>query len=112
MLRLGELPAAEDAIAQANILDNTNPLVWALSAVTCLTFGKHRIAQARFALNEAYKYGLSNTDLLEEIGDLFEKESLFADAQQAYEALIKLEPNNGTAHYKLGVVLANENNAN
>jgi len=44
LLRLGELPAAEDAIAQANILDNTNPLVWALSAVTCLTFGKHRIA--------------------------------------------------------------------
>ena len=40
LLRLGELTAAEEAIAQANILDNTNPIIWGLSAVLCLMFGK------------------------------------------------------------------------
>ncbi len=38
-IRLDELAAAEDAISQANILDNTNPLPWALSTILCLKFG-------------------------------------------------------------------------
>lgn len=42
-IRLGELAAAEDAISQANILDNTNPLSWALSTILCLKFGKQRL---------------------------------------------------------------------
>lgn len=44
LLRLGELPAAEEAIAQANILDNTNPHVWGLSVLSCLSFGTQRLA--------------------------------------------------------------------
>lgn len=35
-LRLGELNNAEDAITQANILDNTNPIIWGLNTVLCL----------------------------------------------------------------------------
>jgi uncharacterized protein HemY len=42
-IRLGELAAAEDAISEANILDNTNPLSWALSCMLCLKFGKQRL---------------------------------------------------------------------
>jgi hypothetical protein len=49
---------------------------------------------------------------LEEIGDQFERNSLFTDAEKAFETLIKLEPSNGTAHYKLGVVMTNEKNPN
>jgi tetratricopeptide (TPR) repeat protein len=36
LLRLGEVIAAEDAIDQANILDNQNCLSWALSSLICL----------------------------------------------------------------------------
>lgn len=42
-LRLDELQSAEDAISQANILDNTNPLSWALSTILCLKHGKNRL---------------------------------------------------------------------
>ena len=43
MLRLGELCSAEDAISQANILDNTNPKIWGLMAILCLTTGNDRL---------------------------------------------------------------------
>ena len=36
LLRLGDTIAAEDAIDQANILDNENCLSWALSSLICL----------------------------------------------------------------------------
>ena len=44
LIRLGELTAAEDAIAQANILDNLNPNVWALNTILCLNYGNQRLA--------------------------------------------------------------------
>ena len=43
MLRLGELSQAEDAISQANILDNTNPNVWGLMTILCLSSGSQRM---------------------------------------------------------------------
>lgn len=43
LVRLGELAAAEDAIAQANILDNLNPDIWALNTILCLKYGKQRL---------------------------------------------------------------------
>lgn len=39
LLRLGEYSQAEDAITQANILDNTNPKVWGLMSILCLSIG-------------------------------------------------------------------------
>ena len=39
LLRLGELEEAEDAISQANVLDNTNPKVWGLMTILCLSTG-------------------------------------------------------------------------
>ena len=38
-----------EAIAQANILDNLNPLIWALNAILCLKYGRQRLNQACFA---------------------------------------------------------------
>lgn len=43
LLRVGELAQAEDAISQANILDNTNPKIWALMTILCLTTGPSRL---------------------------------------------------------------------
>ena len=50
LIKLGELEAAEDAISQANILDNNNPNSWGLSTILCLSFEKERLQQARFCL--------------------------------------------------------------
>lgn len=110
LLRLGELAAAEEAIAQANILDNTNPLVWGLNAVLCLMYGRHRLVQARFAIKEAFRLGLRDAALLEEIGDYFEGEELFTDGQQAYELAVEIDPENGTVLQKLGHLYSNDKN--
>lgn len=80
LLRLGDVIAAEDAIDQANILDNQNCLSWALSSLICLQQGSKRLTQAKYCLREAISKGLSNSALLEELGDLFVQESQFEDA--------------------------------
>lgn len=71
-MKLGELESAEDAISQANILDNTNPKVWTLNAILCMKFGKQRVHQARYALKNAISFGICDAGLLEELGELFE----------------------------------------
>lgn len=71
LLRLGELGQAEDAITQANILDNTNPKVWGLMTVLCLTTGASRLNQANLSFKEGVRLGLNCTEIIEEIGDLY-----------------------------------------
>jgi len=109
-IRLNELPAAEDAISQANILDNTNPLSWALNTILCLKFGQQRLQQARFSMNQAIRLGIKDSMILEEIGDLFESEGLFHDAAQAYKICSSADPVNGAVLQKLGGIYCNENN--
>ena len=72
LLRVGDLAAAEDAIAQANILDNTNPNVWGLMTILCLTTGAQRLAQANLSFKEAIDLGLKDHQQIEEIGDLYQ----------------------------------------
>ena len=72
LVRLGELAAAEDAIAQSNILDNLNPCIWALNGILCLKYGQQRLEQARFSLEQALSLGLKEKQLLEELGDMLE----------------------------------------
>ena len=60
--------------------------------------GQQRIVQAKFALSEAYKYGLKDTAILEEIGDFFDCEQLYTDAQKAFETLVIIDQTNGSAY--------------
>ena len=71
LLKLNELSQAEEALTQANILDNLNAEVWGLLTIMCLQSGEKRIIQARQAMVEAMKLGLENPELLGEIGELF-----------------------------------------
>jgi Tfp pilus assembly protein PilF len=75
LLRLGDAIAAEDAIDQANILDNENCLSWAISSLICLQQSSKRLTQAKFCLREAIRKGLNDAALLEELGDLFVMEN-------------------------------------
>ena len=54
-------------------------------------YGKQKILQAKFAINEAYKYGLRDTAILEEIGDFFDRQLLHRDAQKAFEVLVAID---------------------
>ncbi|XP_061173813.1 cilia- and flagella-associated protein 70-like isoform X1 [Saccostrea echinata] len=63
--RLGELAEAEDALSEANILNNTDPEVWGYLSLVCLKTGRQ--LEAEQAYKYALKLNLSDYDLLAEI---------------------------------------------
>ena len=50
--RMGTLPEAEDALCEANILNNRDPEVWAYLTLVCLQTGRS------FEAEQSYKYAL------------------------------------------------------
>ncbi|XP_028841573.1 cilia- and flagella-associated protein 70-like isoform X2 [Denticeps clupeoides] len=66
--RMGDLAEAEDALTEANLLNNNHPLVWAYLALVCLRTGRKLEAE------QCYKYtvklNLHNQELLQEIKGL------------------------------------------
>ncbi len=52
LTQLGELSEAEDALAEANVLNNTDPEVWAYLSLVCLKTGRELEAE------QAYKYAI------------------------------------------------------
>uniref|UniRef100_A0A8C9VLY4 Cilia and flagella associated protein 70 n=1 Tax=Scleropages formosus TaxID=113540 RepID=A0A8C9VLY4_SCLFO len=66
--QLGELTEAEDALMEANVLNNTNAEVWGYLSLVCLQAGK------RLEAEQSYKYAikldLQNEKLLQEIKEL------------------------------------------
>ena len=69
MLRDGDLEGAEAALAEANILDASNPKVWGHLCVVALL--AERVDEAEAALGSAFKTDLRDARLLAEIGRLF-----------------------------------------
>ena len=66
--RMGDLSEAEDALCEANILNNADPEVWGYLAMVCLRSG--RKVEAEQAYKYALKVNLCDEKLLEEIGRL------------------------------------------
>ena len=50
---MGELSEAEDALAEANILNNSDPEVWAYLCMVCLRTNR------QFEAEQAYKYAIT-----------------------------------------------------
>lgn len=59
---MGEYLEAQDALAEANIQNYRDPLVWGWITLLCLRTNRETEAQRSF--NEATKWGISNVSLL------------------------------------------------
>lgn len=70
-LRLDRLEDAEDALQEANLLDNRNPEIWSYLTLLLLTAGQHRREEADKCLFQALRLGLSNPSLLREIATCY-----------------------------------------
>eukprot|EP00058_Branchiostoma_floridae_P027859 XP_002613350.1 hypothetical protein BRAFLDRAFT_118737 [Branchiostoma floridae] len=66
--RLGELSEAEDALSEANILNNADPEVWGYLSLVCLQTGRQ--LEAEQAYKYAIKVGLHDEGLMNEIHDM------------------------------------------
>nr|XP_006824936.1 PREDICTED: tetratricopeptide repeat protein 18-like [Saccoglossus kowalevskii] len=69
--RLGELSEAEDALSEANILNNTDAEVWGYLSLVCLKTARQ--LEAEQAYKYALKVGLQDENLLEEIHNVQEE---------------------------------------
>ena len=69
--RLQELDEAEEALSEANVLNNTNPVVWGFLAL--VTMRTRRKLEAEQCFKFATKLGLSDEKLLNEIEQLQNK---------------------------------------
>jgi tetratricopeptide (TPR) repeat protein len=114
-LRLDRLQDAEDALQEANLIDNRNPNVWAYLCVLCLHGGSQRMAEAEKSLAQALRLGLTNTAVLREMATSY----IAVDKLQTAEDLIRralanddlMGKSNPHTRRLLGDVLAGQNNA-
>ena len=114
-LRLDRLQDAEDALQEANLIDNRNPNVWAYLCVLCLHGGSQRMPEAEKSLEQALRLGLTNTSVLREMATSY----IAVDKLQTAENLIRRAlaeddlkgKSNPHTRRLLGDVLAGQNNA-
>ncbi|KAL3926126.1 MAG: hypothetical protein SGPRY_003450 [Prymnesium sp.] len=66
-LNLHQWEEAEEALAEANVLNNREEAVWAYLAILC--FGRSRYEEGEQALRQALKLGLCDGSLLTRIGE-------------------------------------------
>lgn len=78
---LGDLEQAEEALAEANVLNNRHPIVWGQLALLCLQ--KQRSEEASQSLEQAYKLGLAHAGLLCQLGEALFKAGQWQDAEAA-----------------------------
>lgn len=102
--RLYETSEAEDALNQANILDNLNYRVWGMMAILALY--KFRNPQALLCVKEAIRLGLAEVDseILIELGDIYSThQGGMPDlAIDCFQRVVTYHPNIGEAWQKLG----------
>lgn len=85
LLRLDELQDAEDALIEANLLDNRHPEIWSYLSLVCLSRGPHRIIEAEKSLDQSLRLGLSDVTILRELATSF----MSIDKLQTAEDLIR-----------------------
>jgi len=107
-LELGAYTDAEDALAEANILNNQNPQIWGYLALLCLQSTAPRVEEADQSLNQAVRLGLGDPSLLERIGASYATLGCYSQAESTLKRSTALSEN-GATRKLLGDVMAAQN---
>lgn len=84
-LRMEKLEEAEQALLQANLLDNRHPDIWAYLCILCIQCGGHRLAEADACLFQTLRLQQSDPNILRELATSF----MAVDKLQTAEDLIR-----------------------
>lgn len=84
-IRLDKLCDAEDALIEANLIDNRNADVWGYLCMVCLLTGPHRLEESTRALEQAMRLQLGSPALLRELAMAY----MAVDKLQIAEDLIR-----------------------
>ncbi|TPX41837.1 hypothetical protein SeLEV6574_g05897 [Synchytrium endobioticum] len=87
---LDELVEAEDAFAEANVLNNRDGEVWACLALLCGELG--RGFEAEQCVRHGLNAGLRNLGLLKQMGKMFAGQRSFAAAKECLLVALVLDP--------------------
>ena len=89
MLREGDAEGAEAALAEANVLDASNPNAWAHLAIVSLVAEPPRIDEAERATSAAFKRGVDDVETLAELADRFMRVGGWKHAEAAARRAVK-----------------------
>eukprot|EP01039_Chlorochromonas_danica_P005335 gene5335-5870_t len=84
-LRLDKLVEAEEALIEANLLDNRNAEIWAMLTILCLHRSPPRLQEAERCLFQTLRLGLDNATTLRELAMAF----ISGDKLQLAEDLLR-----------------------
>lgn len=90
-IRLSRYMDAEDALKEANLLDNRNPDVWAYLSLLCLTNGSNRYEEAEKCLRQSLRLGLNNSVLLRELATTYMSIDKLSTAEEIIRRAISQE---------------------
>ena len=102
LTRLNEFIAAEEALNEAVLLDIENPISRAYMTMFCIEIKRNE--EAYDCLNELIKMKFNDTELLNEIAQLFYKNDDYVVASNLYKRIIHFNKNFVDAYIKLAEI--------
>lgn len=91
---LEALGEAEDALAEANVLNNRDSDVWAYLTLLCLM--QDRQFEANQCISQALHQGIKDPEILRLVGQQFLEQRQAAPATECFRMALELDPNSST----------------